>query len=122
MPNFVVQGGDPRGDGWGGPGYTLLTERSPIEFNCGAVGMARQEYDTKVSQFLLLFMTDHSPSIRGWSYANTRDFGEVPILGVVECGIVGLRPMKKATHVMYWQSPLSQWMNVEKSFVISKEI
>jgi len=69
--NFVVQGGDPRGDGWGGPGYTLLTERSPIEFNCGAVGMARTEYDTEGSQFFIT-LTDQ-PQL---NYQYTR-FGEV---------------------------------------------
>ena len=71
VPNFVVQGGDPRGDGWGGPGYTLLTERSPIEFNCGAVGMARTEYDTEGSQFFIT-LTDQ-PQLH---YQYTR-FGEV---------------------------------------------
>ena len=71
VPNFVVQGGDPRGDGWGGPGYTLLTERSPIEFNCGAVGMARTEYDTEGSQFFIT-LTDQ-PQL---NYQYTR-FGEV---------------------------------------------
>ena len=71
VPNFVVQGGDPRGDGWGGPGYTLLTERSPIEFNCGAVGMVRTEYDTEGSQFFIT-LTDQ-PQL---NYQYTR-FGEV---------------------------------------------
>jgi cyclophilin family peptidyl-prolyl cis-trans isomerase len=71
VPNFVVQGGDPRGDGWGGPGYTLLTERSPIEFNCGAVGMVRTEYDTEGSQFFITLT--EQPQL---NYQYTR-FGEV---------------------------------------------
>src|SRR5437899_1427410 len=29
VPNFVVQDGDPRGDGWGGPGFALRDETNP---------------------------------------------------------------------------------------------
>lgn len=71
VPNFVVQGGDPRGDGWGGPGYTLLTERSPIGYNAGAVGMARAGFDTEGSQFFIT-LTDQ-PHL---NFKYTR-FGEV---------------------------------------------
>jgi cyclophilin family peptidyl-prolyl cis-trans isomerase/HEAT repeat protein len=53
IPNFVVQGGDPRGDGWGGPGYHLLTEKSPIGYNPGSVGMASAGPDTEGSQFFI---------------------------------------------------------------------
>jgi peptidylprolyl isomerase len=53
VPNFVAQGGDPRGDGWGGPGYTLLTERSPLGYTAGTFGMARADYDTDGSQFFI---------------------------------------------------------------------
>jgi peptidylprolyl isomerase len=57
VPNFVIQGGDPRGDGWGGPGYFLRSEFSDLSFNEGYVGMASSGKDTEGSQF---FIT-HSP-------------------------------------------------------------
>ncbi len=57
VPNFVVQGGDPRGDGWGGPGFALRTEISTMKFETGSIGMASAGRDTEGSQF---FFT-HSP-------------------------------------------------------------
>lgn len=60
VPNFVVQGGDPRGDGWGGPGYTIRCEYNPIPYSRGTVGMALAGKDTGGSQF---FIT-HSPQPR----------------------------------------------------------
>lgn len=54
VPNFVVQGGDPRGDGWGGPGFALRDELSPVPFAAGAVGLALAGSDTGGSQ---LFVT-----------------------------------------------------------------
>jgi peptidylprolyl isomerase len=51
VPNFVVQGGDPRGDGWGGPGYSIRTEVTPRSYERGAVGMASAGRDTEGSQF-----------------------------------------------------------------------
>jgi cyclophilin family peptidyl-prolyl cis-trans isomerase len=57
VPNFVVQGGDPRGDGEGGPGYTIRDELNERPFMRGAVGMALSGKDTGGSQF---FIT-HSP-------------------------------------------------------------
>ena len=56
-PHFVVQGGCPRGDGNGGPGYTLRCEISQRPYGRGAVGMALSGKDTGGSQF---FIT-HSP-------------------------------------------------------------
>jgi cyclophilin family peptidyl-prolyl cis-trans isomerase/HEAT repeat protein len=53
VPNFVIQGGDPRGDGWGGPGYTIRSEFSPLTFETGAVGMASAGKDTEGSQFFI---------------------------------------------------------------------
>ncbi|MBU4446103.1 peptidylprolyl isomerase [bacterium] len=53
IPNFVVQGGDPRGDGWGGPNYHLLTEKSPVKYDIGSVGMASAGPDTEGSQFFI---------------------------------------------------------------------
>ncbi len=57
VPNFVVQDGDPRGDGWGGPGFALRDEVNPVRYQTGTVGMALSGADTGGSQF---FIT-HSP-------------------------------------------------------------
>jgi cyclophilin family peptidyl-prolyl cis-trans isomerase len=53
VPDFVVQGGDPRGDGWGGPGYTLRTEISTAHYERGSCGMASAGKDTEGSQFFI---------------------------------------------------------------------
>lgn len=53
VPNFVIQAGDPRGDGWGGPDYHLRTERTPISYEPGMVGMASAGPDTEGSQFFI---------------------------------------------------------------------
>jgi cyclophilin family peptidyl-prolyl cis-trans isomerase/HEAT repeat protein len=57
VPDFVVQGGDPRGDGEGGPGYSIRDEINQRPFLRGTVGMALDWADTGGSQF---FVT-HSP-------------------------------------------------------------
>jgi cyclophilin family peptidyl-prolyl cis-trans isomerase len=57
VPNFVIQGGDPRGDGEGGPGYQIRCEVNTRPYTRGAVGMALSGKDTGGSQF---FIT-HSP-------------------------------------------------------------
>lgn len=57
VPNFVVQDGDPRGDGTGGPGYTIRDELNERPYLRGTVGMALQWRDTGGSQFFIA----HSP-------------------------------------------------------------
>jgi HEAT repeat protein/cyclophilin family peptidyl-prolyl cis-trans isomerase len=52
-PGFVVQGGCPRGDGNGGPGYTLRCEMTRQPYGRGAVGMALSGKDTGGSQFFI---------------------------------------------------------------------
>ena len=71
IPNFVIQGGDPRGDGWGGPDFSLLTEVAPVSFICGSVGMASAGTDTEGSQFFIT--TSHQPHL-DYEYTN---FGKV---------------------------------------------
>jgi peptidylprolyl isomerase len=51
--DFVIQGGDPMGTGWGGPGYTLREEFSARPFNRGTLGMARSDKDTAGSQWFV---------------------------------------------------------------------
>lgn len=42
VPGFVIQGGDPRGDGTGGPGYTIDEEPPPnLAYTKGVVAMAK---------------------------------------------------------------------------------
>jgi cyclophilin family peptidyl-prolyl cis-trans isomerase/HEAT repeat protein len=53
VPDFVVQGGDPRGDGWGGPGYTIRSEWSRAPYKRAAVGIAHDGKDTGGSQFFV---------------------------------------------------------------------
>lgn len=53
VPDFVVQTGDPRGDGWGGPGFALRDEINRRRFGRGAVGMAHSGPDTGGSQFFI---------------------------------------------------------------------
>jgi len=57
VPNFVVQGGDPRGDGNGGPGYAIRDELNMLGYGRGTLGMALSGPNTGGSQF---FIT-HSP-------------------------------------------------------------
>ena len=53
VPNFVIQGGDPTGTGYGGPGYSIRGEYSPLSFEEGMVGMASSGKDTEGSQFFI---------------------------------------------------------------------
>lgn len=53
VPAFVVQGGDPRGDGSGGPGFAIRDELNRSRYLRGAVGMALSGPDTGGSQFFL---------------------------------------------------------------------
>lgn len=53
VPNFVIQGGDPRGDGNGGPGYQIRCEVNTNEYTRAAVGMALSGKDTGGSQWFV---------------------------------------------------------------------
>lgn len=53
VSDFVVQGGDPTGTGWGGPGYSLPCEYGTARFERGTIGMATAGKDTGGSQFFI---------------------------------------------------------------------
>ncbi len=60
VPNFVAQGGCPRGDGYGSSDYTIRSETPPISFDQeGMLGMASAGPHTESCQF---FIT-HSPAM-----------------------------------------------------------
>jgi cyclophilin family peptidyl-prolyl cis-trans isomerase len=58
VPNFVIQSGCPRGDGYGNVDFSIRSEFMPIGYGEGYVGMASAGKDTEGSQF---FIT-HSPT------------------------------------------------------------
>lgn len=58
VPNFVVQGGCPRGDGWGSEDYSIRSEFSLRRYRTGSIGMASAGKDTEGTQW---FIT-HSPT------------------------------------------------------------
>jgi cyclophilin family peptidyl-prolyl cis-trans isomerase/HEAT repeat protein len=93
VPNFVVQGGDPRGDGWGGPGFALPDEPSMRPFDSWRVGIATSGPQTGGCQlFVTLLPADHLTG----HYTN---FGEVvegrDALAALEVGdtILSIRPV-----------------------------
>ena len=53
VPDFVIQDGCPRGDGWGGPGYSIPDELSWLPYDEGVLGMALSGPDTGGSQWFI---------------------------------------------------------------------
>lgn len=54
VPGFVIQGGDPSGNGTGGPGYKFEDETVTREYAAGSVAMANAGPDTNGSQFFIV--------------------------------------------------------------------
>jgi peptidyl-prolyl cis-trans isomerase B (cyclophilin B) len=59
IPNFVIQGGCPTGDGTGGPGYQIDCEINDNLHLAGSLSMAHAGKDTGGSQFFVC----HSPQV-----------------------------------------------------------
>jgi cyclophilin family peptidyl-prolyl cis-trans isomerase len=67
VPDFMIQGGDPDGDGTGGPGYTIQDEPFVGEYNRGIVAMARTSApNSQGSQFFIV--VKDSPFLEGGGY------------------------------------------------------
>jgi cyclophilin family peptidyl-prolyl cis-trans isomerase len=84
VPDFVIQAGDPRGDGFGGPGYTLGDEINRRRYARGTAGMALAGPDTGGSQFFITLSPQ--PHLDGGYTA----FGEVTagaeVLDAIQAG------------------------------------
>ena len=64
IPDFMIQGGDPRGDGTGGPGYTFEDEQNQHGVVRGVLAMANAGPNTNGSQFFIV-TTEEAPWLDG---------------------------------------------------------
>jgi len=74
IPDFMIQGGDPMGTGFGGPGYKFEdeTKGSPYKFDkAGKLAMANSGPNTNGSQFFI------TVAATPWLTGNHTIFGEV---------------------------------------------
>lgn len=77
VPDFVIQGGDPSGDGTGGPGYTIEDQEVKGKYQRGTLAMARtKEPNSQGSQFFIVLTDEPAGSILE-SYRTYAIFGEV---------------------------------------------
>lgn len=67
IPDFVIQGGCPRGDGTGGPGYCIKCETSaPRQYHDrGVLSMAHAGKDTGGSQFFICLNRENTQHLDG---------------------------------------------------------
>src|SRR3989338_4872678 len=61
IKDFMIQGGDPKGDGTGGPGYTLADEKITRDYKRGIVAMANSGPNTNGSQFFIVHEDNNLP-------------------------------------------------------------
>ena len=68
VTDFVDQGGDPKGDGTGGPGYKLPDEPPTNGYQAGSVAMANAGTGTTGSQFFLVVSDNGAKNLGGPPY------------------------------------------------------
>ena len=86
IKNFMIQGGDPKGTGTGGPGYTFADEINDRPLVRGVLAMANAGPDTNGSQFFII-TAEATP----WLDGNHTGFGEV-VAGQDVVAAIGTTP------------------------------
>ena len=78
VPGFVIQGGDPKGTGTGGPGYTIQDEPVTATYRRGTVAMARSAQPNSVgSQFFIVLDDGAREALADPQYNNYQIIGAV---------------------------------------------
>ncbi|MCI0417751.1 MAG: peptidylprolyl isomerase [Acidobacteria bacterium] len=77
ISNFMIQGGCPKGDGAGGPGYSIKCEINPNKHLAGSLSMAHRGKNTGGSQFFICHSSQ--PHLDGVHTV----FGRTPDMAVV---------------------------------------
>jgi cyclophilin family peptidyl-prolyl cis-trans isomerase len=67
LDGFVAQGGDPAGDGTGGPGYFLPPEKNDLKHDTGVIAMARSSQGVSGSQFYITLAPQPSLDQQGFT-------------------------------------------------------
>lgn len=97
IPNFMIQGGCPDGNGTGGPGWTVDAEFNDREHHEGVLSMARsQDPDSAGSQFFICLDRDHCQHLdkQYTAFGKVTDgIDVVRAIGAVETG-KGDRPLE----------------------------
>jgi cyclophilin family peptidyl-prolyl cis-trans isomerase len=75
VANFVIQGGDPNGDGTGGPGYTIPDEPIVGDYHAGTVAMARTGAPNSAGSQFFIVVGDPNGALA--SVHTYQIFGEV---------------------------------------------
>lgn len=98
IPNFVIQGGCPTGDGTGGPGWNVKAEFNDRKHEKGVLSMARSSHpDSAGSQFFICLGREHCQHLDGQYTAFGRVIKGLDVvdkIAAVPCG-AGDRPKGK---------------------------
>ncbi|MBI1337470.1 MAG: peptidylprolyl isomerase [Phycisphaera sp.] len=90
LPGFVIQGGCPRGDGTGGPGWNVKAEFNPRKHDKGVLSMARSaDPDSAGSQFFICLGREHCQHLDNQYTA----FGKV-VSGIEAVDKIAATPLK----------------------------
>uniref|UniRef100_UPI003A8DA330 peptidylprolyl isomerase n=1 Tax=Rikenella microfusus TaxID=28139 RepID=UPI003A8DA330 len=90
IPNFVIQGGCPKGDGTGGPGYTIKCETSGGHqyHDRGVLSMAHAGRDTGGSQFFICHNRENTAHLDGVHTCFGRVYEGVDVIDDIRPGDV----------------------------------
>ena len=90
IPDFMIQGGDPAGDGTGGPGYQFKDETDPTlnshQFQKGTLAMANAGPDTNGSQFFITHKATDWLQGKHTIFGQVRDAKSQDVVNAVQQG------------------------------------